>query len=156
MPSALSFFTEVTRSVFGYMSFAGEQLGKPFEPRTVRMKSEVRGGGRVALPVAFERTERGWEAVWMNLFAHGEAWGNRVEGNRLSSALLARTILNRRYLTLGYLIEALSPRADRVSEWHEGDAYDGPVTFIGLERPEGLAQDSDVYDLSRWNSLVPV
>jgi hypothetical protein len=149
-------FTEATQSVFGYMSLDSEQLGKPFEPRTVRMKAEVRGGGRVALPVVFEHTDRGWEAVWMNLFAHGESWGNRVEDNRLSSALLARTILNRRYLTLGYLIEAMSPRADRISEWHEGDAYDGPVTFIGLERPEGLADDSEIYDLRRWSSLVPV
>lgn len=148
-------FEQVAESLFGYMTLDEEQLGKPFEPRTVRMKAEVRGSGRVVLPVLFARRGRSWEAVWTNLFSTGSGFGNRVEANRFSTALLARTIVEREYLTLWYLVEAISARAERVSTWQEGAAYDEPVTFVGFERPENLPAGSEVYGLDRWNLLVP-
>jgi hypothetical protein len=148
-------FTECAESFFGYMALDENQRGKPFEPRTVRMKAEVRGGGRIALPLVFARTESGWEAIWMNLFGYGMAAANTVEDNRISTALLARTIVERDYLTLDYLVEMLATRADRVTPWREEDVYDAPVTFIGVTRPENLPEGSEAYTLDRWNQLVP-
>ena len=44
-------FDEAAESFFGYMTRDAEQEGRPFDPRTVRMKSDLRGAGRVALPL---------------------------------------------------------------------------------------------------------
>ena len=44
-------FDEAAEAFFGYMTRDAEQEGRPFEPRTVRMKSDLRGAGRVALPL---------------------------------------------------------------------------------------------------------
>src|SRR5258708_3443919 len=45
-------FTEVESCFFGMMHRTPEQKGKPFEAATVRIKSDMRGKGRVALPLA--------------------------------------------------------------------------------------------------------
>ncbi|MET9972198.1 TerD family protein, partial [Streptomyces sp. NPDC006356] len=61
-------FEEVEESFFGFMLREAEQRGRPFEPRTVRMKSGLRGPGRVALPLAFRRGSDGrWSAKWLHL-----------------------------------------------------------------------------------------
>ena len=49
-------FEEVAESFFGFMERDGEQQGRPYEPRTVRMKSDLRGAGRIALPLVFRAT----------------------------------------------------------------------------------------------------
>lgn len=41
-----------------------DQAGAPFEPRTVRTRSAMRGPGRVALPIVFGReTDGRWTAT---------------------------------------------------------------------------------------------
>lgn len=56
----------------------GEQKGRPYEPRTVRMKSELRGVGRVALPLVFRRGEDGrWRAKWLHLYLKGISGGGK-------------------------------------------------------------------------------
>ncbi|WP_211590329.1 TerD family protein [Microbispora sp. H11081] len=50
-------FHEAAEAFFGYMTRDAAQEGRPFEPRTVRMKSDLRGSGRVALPLVFLRGE---------------------------------------------------------------------------------------------------
>ena len=54
-------FEEVEESFFGFMLRDGEQKGRPFEPRTVRMKSELRGlgPGRAAAGVPARATTAG-------------------------------------------------------------------------------------------------
>lgn len=149
-------YDEVAESFFGYMEMGAEQQGNPFEPRAVRMKAEVRGNGRVALPLVFERDDSGrYHAVWMNLTVTGAEWGNRVERHRLSTSDLVRSLVHRHYLRMSYLVDAMRPRAAAFTEWSEGAEYEGPLTFIGLTRPEGLPEGSDVYTLDRWNQLVP-
>ena len=148
-------FDEVAESFFGYMERDPDQFGKPFEAATVRMRSDLRGAGRIGLPLAFERGEDGWSAVWLQLTGRGSAWGNRVEMNRMSTALVAQSILGRRYLTVRDLTEMMAAKAGRVSEWRPGMLLDGPVTFVGLEAPDGLPEASDVYALDRLNALVP-
>lgn len=149
-------FDEAAEAFVGYMHLQPGQAGKPFEARTVRMKAALTGTSRIALPMALERRENGtWDALWMNLSGHGLEHGNRVEANRLSTALLARAVAGRRYLHLGYLVEALRSRALLYTEWSEDTVLDEPVTFIGLQRPEKLPEGSEAYGMDRWNLLVP-
>ncbi len=149
-------FDEVEESFFGFMSRTAEQAGKPFEARTVRTRSDLRGTGRVALPLLFARAADGsWSATWMQLFLRGMSWRNQVEANRLSTALLVSTISRRRYLTMRYLVELMGDRAQRVTRWREGLELGGPVTFVGLVRPDGLPAGSEVFTLDRFNALVP-
>lgn len=150
-------FDEVEESFFGFMSLAAGQAGKPFEPRTVRTRSDLRGTGKVALPLLFGRAADGsWSATWMQLFLGGMAWRNQVEANRMSTALLAQSIAGRRYLPVRYLVDLMGAKANAVTQWREGVRLDGPVTFVGLERPDGLPEGSQVYTLDRLNALVPV
>lgn len=149
-------FDEVAESFFGFMTMLDGQRGKPFEPATVRMRSDVRGTGRVALPLVFIRMEDGgWYAKWMHLFLRGGEWRNQVEANRLSTALLARSIVERQFLPVRHLVDLLGSKAGAVTEYREGMELAGPVTFIGLDRPEGLPAGSEVFTLDRLNALVP-
>lgn len=147
-------FEQVAESFFGFMLRDGEQKGRPFEPRTVRVKSELRGPGRVALPLAFLRGDDGrWRAKWLHLYLKGTPTSNRVEGNRVSVATLLRGIVEREQLTVRYLTELM---ADGGAElWGGTSIPDGPVTYIGLERPEGLHPDSRVITLENLRDLIP-
>ncbi|MEV0172053.1 TerD family protein [Streptomyces sp. NPDC050803] len=148
-------FEEAEESFFGFMLREGEQKGRPFEPRTVRMKSELRGPGRVALPLAFVRGEDGrWHARWLHLYLRGTPTHNQVEGNRVSVATLLRGIVERRPLTVSYLTELMAGD-DMVTEWNGRTVPDGPVTFIGFQRPEGLHPDSRVVTPENLRDLIP-
>jgi hypothetical protein len=91
----------------------------------------------------------------MHLFLNGMSWRNQTEANRLSTALLASTIARRRYLTVRYLMELMGAKSERVTPWREGLQLDEPVTFVGVDRPDGLPQGSEVFTLDRLNALVP-
>ncbi|MER5940190.1 TerD family protein [Streptomyces sp. NPDC001928] len=147
-------FEEVEESFFGFMLREGEQRGRPFEPRTVRMKSELRGPGRVALPLAFQRGEDGrWRAKWLHLYLKGSPAANRVEGNRVSVATLLRGIVEREQLTIRYLVGLMD--AATTTLWDGEKVPDGPVTFIGLQRPEGLHPDSRIVTPENMRDLIP-
>jgi hypothetical protein len=129
------------------------------------MKSDLRGSGRVALPVAFLRGEDGrWRAKWLHFYLKGRATMNVVQGNQFSTSLLARTVIERDYLRVGYLAGLLGARtAD--GAFHTTAAPDdlavalkdapGPVTYIGLDRPDGLPADATVFTLANLASLIP-
>ncbi|MFD8500395.1 hypothetical protein [Amycolatopsis sp. NPDC059657] len=149
-------FNDVAESMFGWMSRGRAQRGAPFEPRTVRTRSEMRGNGRVALPVAFLRDEAGaWSATWLHLYLSGSPNFNRVEYNRVSTGLLARSILRRRYLTVAYLVDLMRAKAGRVTPWQPGEELAEPVTYLGLDRPDGLPAGSTAITLDRLNQLIP-
>nr|WTC14183.1 hypothetical protein OHA15_40915 [Streptomyces anthocyanicus] len=149
-------FEETEESFFGFMSRDGEQKGRPFEPRTVRMRSELRGAGRVALPLVFWRGSGGrWHAKWLHLYLRGISSGNRVEENQMSVSKVVRAVVEREYLTVGYLVGLMSDRGTAVELW-DGAAVPGePVTYIGLERPEGLHPDSRILTLGNLRDLIP-
>jgi hypothetical protein len=67
-----------------------------------------------------------------------------------STAMIVRSILARRFLTVGDLVALLGP-----AEPYRGQAFDGPVTYLGIERLEGLPDGSDVITLDRLTELVP-
>jgi stress response protein SCP2 len=140
-------FTEVAESFFGFMTRFNGQRGLPFEPATVRMRSDLRGAGQVALPLVFRRTDEGWEAVWTHLYLRGMAALNRVEANRMSTALLVRSILGRRYLSVGSLQTMLArqPRAEAA-----------PLAHVCLERPADLPADATIYTPENLAELIPL
>ncbi|MEU2899743.1 TerD family protein [Streptomyces sp. NPDC001273] len=149
-------FEEVEESFFGFMLRDGEQKGRPFEPRTVRMKSELRGRGRVALPLVFRREDDGrWRAKWLHLYLKGISSANRVEENQVSVSKVVRAIMEREYLTVRYLTGLMSDRTTPPELWSGGTVPDVPVLYIGLERPEGLHPDSRVITLENLRDLIP-
>ena len=149
-------FEEAEESFFGFMLREGEQKGRPFEARTVRMKSELRGPGRVALPLAFRRAEDGsWHAKWLHLYLKGHPAHNRVEGNRVSVATLLQGIVEREQLTVGYLTGLMANAGTEVATWDAASVPEEPVTYIGLERPEGLHPDSVVITPENLRDLIP-
>ncbi|MBB0243407.1 hypothetical protein FNQ90_04610 [Streptomyces alkaliphilus] len=149
-------FEEVEESFFGFMLREGERKGRPFEPRTVRMRSDLRGTGRVALPLVFRRGDDGrWRATWLHLYLRGISAGNRVEENRMSVSTVVRAVVEREYLTVRYLIGLMSDRATAVDPWDGGPTPDEPVTYVGLERPEELHPDSRVITLGNLRDLIP-
>ncbi|MFI1400973.1 hypothetical protein [Streptomyces sp. NPDC020681] len=149
-------FEEVEESFFGFMLRDAEQQGRPFEPRTVRMKSELRGPGRVALPLAFLRGSDGrWRAKWLHLYLTGTPSANRVEENRVSIATLLRGIVERDHLTVRYLTDLMADGATTVALWDGKTLPDGPVTYIGLERPDGLHPDSRILTPENLRDLIP-
>ncbi|MGW3103319.1 hypothetical protein [Streptomyces sp. NPDC001100] len=150
-------FEEVEESFFGFMLREGEQQGRPFEPRTVRMKSELRGAGRVALPLVFVRGEDGgWRAKWLHLYLKGSPSANRVEGNRVTVATLLRGIVEREQLTVRHLVGLMSGEATEVTLWDGGPVPDdGPVTYIGLRRPDGLPEGSRIVTPENLRDLIP-
>jgi hypothetical protein len=146
-------FEEVAESMFGYQTRAADQRGAPFDPRTVRARSSMRGSGRVALPMVFVPGPAGWQAVWLHLYLSGRPSFNRVEANGFTTADRVRALMERRYLTVAYLVDLW--RADtEVTSW-DGRPPDGPVTFIGIDRPENLPEGSEIYTLERLHELIP-
>ncbi|WP_026058494.1 TerD family protein [Streptomyces sp. SS] len=157
-------FEQVEESFFGYMLREAEQRGRPFEPRAVRMKSDLRGPGRVALPLAFQRDDDGrWKARWLHLYLRGEPSANRVEENRVSVSVLLRGLLARTPLTVRHLTALMADAATTTrlwdggtaTPWDAGTAPEGPVTYIGLERPAGLPAGSRVLTPENLRDLIP-
>ncbi|MEU7469476.1 hypothetical protein AB0A94_13210 [Streptomyces sp. NPDC044984] len=149
-------FEEAEESFFGFMLRDGEQKGRPFEPRTVRMKSELRGVGRVALPLVFRREDDGrWRAKWLHLYLKGVSSANRVEENQVSVSKVVRAVVEREYLTVRYLADLMSGGTTAVELWDGGPVPDEPVMYIGLERPEGLHPESRVVTLENLRDLIP-
>lgn len=147
-------FEEVEESFFGFMVREDEQQGRPFEPRTVHMKSELRGPGRVALPLAFQRGEDGrWRAKWLHLYLKGNPASNRVEGNRVSVATLLRGIVEREQLTVRYLTDLME--ATTTTLWDGKTLPEGPVTYVGLQRPDGLHPASRILTPENLRDLIP-
>ncbi|MEV5610883.1 hypothetical protein [Streptomyces sp. NPDC052225] len=147
-------FMDVEESFFGFMLREGEQKGRPFEPRTVRMKSDLRGPGRVALPLVFRRDEDGrWHAHWLHLYLKGMPAANRVEETRVTVEALARGIVEREQLTVRWLL-GLRDDAD-VTVWDGESVPDGPVTYLGMRRPEGLHPGSRILTPENLRDVIP-
>ncbi|MEV7213422.1 TerD family protein [Kitasatospora cineracea] len=148
-------FQEVEESFFGWMLREDEQQGRPFEPRTVRMKSDLRGAGRVALPLVFERREDGrWYARWLHVHLRGEPSANQVEGHRSTVADLLRAGAGRSHLTVRHLLGLMAANGAEVETW-DGRLPDGPVTYLGLERPDGLPEGSVAITPENLRDLIP-
>lgn len=159
-------FDEVAESMFGYMTRDGAAAGQPFEPRTVRARSELRGNGQVALPLAFARVGKSqWRAHWMHLYLRGEPFFNQVEGNHRSTSTLVAGVVGRERMSLGHYLTMMGSEAEQIYQYTPGgkvlDSFgrpaelpSEPVTYVGIEDPGGLPAGSDVYTLNRLHELV--
>ncbi len=135
-------FRALSRSrFFGVMQRDPAQRGRPFEPRTVRAKSALFGGGRVALPLLIGRQADGtWSARWMHLNLAGRLQFNRAEANSRNTSLLVQAVAQRRYLQIPYLEGLLRARGTAVHEDLAGVDTGLPLTYLGLDRPEELPE----------------
>ncbi|MDA0564475.1 TerD family protein [Streptomonospora sp. S1-112] len=150
-------FAELAEGFFGYMTRDADQAGMPFEARTVRVKSDLVGTGRVVLPLVFARDPDtgGWRARWMHLSLSGQAAFNRVEDNHADTGALARAIVEYRYLTIGHLVESMRHRGARVEIRKESPGRLSPGdVYLGLEHPEDLGDDGEVFTPARFPELI--
>ena len=148
-------FTVVAEAFFGFMTRGAEQLGRPFEPRTVRFKSDLGGRGRIALPVVFMRGDDGrWRAKWLHLYLRGQPSFNTVEGNRVTTGMLVRGVVERDYLRVGYLVDQM--RAAGADVTPAGGGWpEGPFLYIGLDRPGDLPGQADAITPLNLHRLIP-
>ncbi|MGM7643804.1 TerD family protein [Nocardia sp. JW2] len=135
-------FDDVEESFFGYMLRDRDQDGSPFEPRTVRMKSDLRGPNRVALPLVFVRGDTGWSVHWLHLFLRGWPSFNRVESNQVSTMQMVEGILGRDWVTVRDLVRWMAP--DQVS-----------IIGRGATVPEGVTVRLSIEDLAGVKDLIP-
>lgn len=155
-------FLELAESFFGFMTRDGEQDGMPFEPRTVRAKSDLRGGARIALPLVFSRAKGGgWTARWLHLFMSGAPAFNRVEETGVSTGVLARALVERDPFTVGDLLGMTARAGARVAPFDAGEPVEEAVpegerwAYVGLERPDGLPEGTEVFSARELGSLLP-
>jgi hypothetical protein len=103
--------------------------------------------------MVFAMGENGWQAVWLHLYLAGRPAFNRVEENKFNTADRVRALLERRYLTMSYLVDRWRTRGE-VAMW-DGEPPSEPVTFIGIDAPGGLPPGSETYPLDRLGELIP-
>lgn len=150
-------FDEVQESFFGFMERDPNEKGLPYEPTTVCNKSDIRGVGKVALPLVFAKTPAGWFAFWMQMYLKGTPHFNRVEENKVNTTLLARAIVTHSYLDVMDVLNLLVEKTrEKLSYTDECDPSkeDQPVIFVGMNAPEALPEGSMVYTLSNLHELV--
>ena len=152
-------FNEVAESFFGYMERTAEQFGLPYEASTVRVKSDVRENAKVAMPMVFVKdAEDGWSTKWLHCFGSGQPNFNRIEQDTGWAPKLVRAAVEREYITMEYLVRILEKKATSFLWADEVDMATiskEPVTYIGMERPEGLHPDSVVHTLYNLHDLIP-
>lgn len=147
-------YKDCAECFFGFMSRDLAERGKPFEPATVQTRFDLRGDKNVAMPLVFQRTESGWQAKWLDLYLKGRPSGNRVEATKFSTELLAKSLVNRRYLTVGRLLEIHREKAAKVLTKVPTRAVKN-LTYIGLSQPEGLPEGTTVITLDSLKQLIP-
>jgi hypothetical protein len=156
-------FDEVETCFFGFMERTLAGKGKPFEPATVRTKSDIKGDNRVVLPIVFVneslkidgKQSISWTAKWMNLALKGSPRCNMVEKNRLSTSLIIRSIVERNCLKVGHIVDLMKRKAEQFSWYEDGVQFDHPITYVGLEVPENLPADSKSFTLTNLHEIIP-
>lgn len=152
-------FAEVEESFFGYMERTVEQKGKPCEATTVRTKSEMRGSNRVALPLVLEKTDNGWVVKWVNAFIKGQYHGNRTETNKITTADILQSVVEKTYLDVQYLVDLLEKKEGAVVLYEDEidvTELQGDVAkvFVGLTTPSGLPDDFQAINLTNLHELL--
>jgi stress response protein SCP2 len=148
-------FVDVDESFFGFMQIRPEQKGLPFEPTTVKAKFDVRGKGKVALPLVFIRDGNNWVAKWTNIYLNGMPNMNRVEANKQTTALLIKSIVERDYLNMNYIVTLLQQKVESFS-WYQGQELKDVDTFVGIEAPEKISKGTKIYTLNNLQEILPV
>lgn len=139
-------FQDVEENFFGFMERTEVQKGKPFEPKTVKVKSEVRGKGQIAIPAVFFRDSSGsWNCKWLDFQLTGHPSMNTVEGNKVTTAMLMKAAVERANLTIKDLVDLLP-----------GASNPARVAYVGFQKPDGLdANIFNVFTLDNLTGLIP-
>jgi hypothetical protein len=100
-----------------------------------------------------------WSACWTHLFLRGRQHFNRVEETGASARLMARAVVERRYLTVRHLVELMAGAGAEVREYREPPTAEEVagrrVAYLGLERPEGLPEGVGATALADLPFLLP-
>ena len=131
-------YEEAAESFFGFMERVGGETiektrGLPFEPSTVRAKSEMRGKGKISLPMMFSRdadAPSGWSGVWCHVYLNGMMSCNMAEKNGRQTGMMMRGAAFRTFFTVGRLADMLLAKSVK-------DETVG-ATYIGLQVPSDL------------------
>lgn len=142
-------FKEVKECFFGYMGLDELSKGKPFEPAAVRIKSDIRGNGKVALPLVFIKGNDGWYVKWMNLYLTGLPYCNMIEKDQSVQTSMMRSIVEKEFLTMSYLYDMFNMKL------YNEESYEDPITYIGIQKPENIHHpDSKVYTLNNLYEIL--
>ena len=114
-------FDEVKECFFGYMARSKYEKGAPFEPKTVKTKFALRGKGQICMPLAFFREGDAIKVKWLDLYSKGRNRCNMVENNKFTTALVAKTILNKEYLNIDYLLNLYKKAGSEIKFTDEHD-----------------------------------
>jgi hypothetical protein len=148
-------FGDAEEAFFGFMVRPLRDRGLPFEARTVATKFALKGSGRVCVPMVFVReADDTVEGKWLDVYVEGLAWGNSVENHRFSMIGLVKAMLEKSFTPLAQLVELHQLKTKSVIAAQDS-CPEGPVTYIGFRRPEGLHPDSIVITLESFRSLIP-
>ncbi|GAA1875139.1 hypothetical protein GCM10009751_38550 [Myceligenerans crystallogenes] len=147
-------FDTAAEAFTGYMIRTPAQKGLPFEPATVRAKSDLTGHGRVSLPMLFQETGNGWEAIWLHLNLRGNPAFNTVENNSATTAQLVQSIRGRTYLTVADLLGLHEANGATVDQGRPS-VTDDATLFIGMEAPEHLPAGCGLVTPQNLADLVP-
>lgn len=73
----------------------------------------------------------------------------------MSIAVLLRGLFARTPLTVRHLVALMEESGASTTLWDGRTVPDAPVTYIGLERPDGLAPGSSVITPENLRDLLP-
>jgi stress response protein SCP2 len=148
-------FNEVEESFFGFMERDSKEKGKPFEALSVKNKFELRGDGKVFLPMVIIRNDDGWNVKWIDLNCKGMINCNRIEQNRFSTSLLAKSITEKEYLSMDYLTDIYKSKAENIYTSSHKNLPQKDVVYIGMSKPESIPSENKFYILTNLKDLIP-
>ncbi|GAA2686448.1 MULTISPECIES: hypothetical protein [Actinosynnema] len=149
-------FDQAAEALFGWMQRDRVQSGAPFEPRTVRTRSDLRDPMPTAVPAVFVRDGDGWTAVWTHLHLNGSSPFHSVETTGDIARKVAKALVERRSLTISYLLDLLRAKGSLVLPWTgEAPGSDTPPLYVGLDRPENLPETAPTITRENLNRLLP-
>jgi len=98
-------FDEVKEVFFGYMERNVNDNGNLFEPKSVKIKSEITGTSQVVYPVVFVRDGDSFYSKWIHLNLNSRSFVGTVERNSATSSDLVKSIVEKKYFTVKDLVE---------------------------------------------------
>lgn len=140
-------FKECEECFFGFMERPSGGRGLPYEPTTVKTKFNVRGDGGVGFPLIFVKENGVWYAKWVDLYAAGRSFSNRVEENKFSTMTVAKGVIDNKYLTMGTLLEFYQSKS--VKNKNKGNTV---VSAVSVEKTDKIEK---IIGINEFKNLIP-
>lgn len=136
-------FDTINTCFMGWMSREDQNLGEQFDPKTIQQKVDIRGDGRVAVPVVFDLVEN--TAIWLDMQNIGNlgSYSDISSHGNIHSLMMYNVMNNIGKVTLGELYELhVEARGELVDVTDEAD-----VRFTTF--PTGSETDVSVFDYDK-------